>query len=105
MLALETVSVFVLASLALTLAPGPDNIFVLLQSALHGRRIGIWVTLGLCSGLLVHTAVVAVGVAEVFQTSQLAFNVLKLLGAGYLLYLAWQAFRAAPASRAGVARR
>jgi threonine/homoserine/homoserine lactone efflux protein len=90
----ETITLFLAASVALALAPGPDNIFVLTQSALYGRSSGIMVTLGLCTGLVVHTTAVAVGVAVLFQTSAIAFNILKLLGAGYLLYLAWQAFRA-----------
>jgi threonine/homoserine/homoserine lactone efflux protein len=82
------------ASVALGLAPGPDNIFVLTQSALYGRLAGFAVTAGLCTGLLVHTAAVAFGVAAIFQASALAFTVLKVIGAGYLLFLAWQAFRA-----------
>lgn len=94
MLPLDTVALFFTASVALGLAPGPDNIFVLTQSALHGPRAGLLVTLGLCTGLLVHTTVVALGVAAVFQTSAVAFNGLKIAGAVYLLYLAWQAFRA-----------
>ncbi len=52
------------------------------------------VTLGLCSGLVVHTTAVAFGVAAIFQSSEMAFNILKAIGAIYLLYLAWQAFRA-----------
>jgi len=84
---------FIAASIALALAPGPDNVFVLTQSALHGRRAGLLVTLGLCTGLLVHTAAVALGVAAVFQASLLAFTLLKIVGAAYLLYLAWGAFR------------
>ena len=52
------------------------------------------VTLGLCTGLLVHTTAVALGVAALFQASALAFNLLKYAGAAYLLYLAWGAFRA-----------
>ena len=70
----EIAGLFFTASLALALAPGPDNIFVLTQSALHGRVAGLFITLGLCSGLLVHTAAVALGVAVIFQTSALAFN-------------------------------
>lgn len=85
---------FFAASVLLALAPGPDNIFVLTQSALRGRTAGLTVTLGLCTGLLGHTTAVALGLAAVFQASALAFTVLKLIGAGYLLYLAWQAFRA-----------
>lgn len=52
------------------------------------------VPLGLCTGLLVHTTAVAVGVAAMFQASALAFTLLKVAGGAYLLYLAWQAFRA-----------
>ncbi len=67
---------------------------MLTQSALHGRSAGLIVTIGLCTGLLVHTAAVSLGVAALFVNSALAFNVLKSVGAAYLLYLAWQAFRA-----------
>lgn len=94
MVPIETVMIFFAASIALALAPGPDNIFVLTQSALHGRKAGLLVTLGLCTGLLIHTGAVSLGVAAIFQTSTLAFNILKAVGACYLLYLAWQAFRA-----------
>jgi len=87
-------AIFMAASVALAFAPGPDNIFVLTQSALYGRKAGILVTLGLCTGLLVHTAAVSLGVAAIFQTSVLAFTVLKIIGALYLLYLAFQAFTA-----------
>jgi threonine/homoserine/homoserine lactone efflux protein len=88
-----TLLLFTTASLLLALAPGPDNIFVLTQSAIKGRRVGLVVTLGLCTGLIVHTSAVALGVAAVFHTSSLAFNLLKYIGAVYLLYLAWGAFR------------
>ena len=89
----EVLSLFVLSSCALALAPGPDNIFVLTQSAMNGRAAGVLVTLGLCTGLLFHTAAVAVGVAAIFATSALAFTILKIVGAAYLVYLAWGAFR------------
>lgn len=95
MLAPETFFTFFTASVLLGLAPGPDNIFVLTQSALRGRSAGVAVMLGLCTGLIGHSLAVAFGVAVIFQTSALAFSSLKYIGAGYLLYLAWQAFRAA----------
>ena len=88
---------FISASLALAVAPGPDNLFVLSQSALFGSRSGLLVTLGLCTGLLVHIAAATLGVAAIFQTSPLAFNLLKALGAAYLVLLAVQAFRASAA--------
>jgi threonine/homoserine/homoserine lactone efflux protein len=93
----DTLATFFLASVLLGLAPGPDNIFVLTQSALRGRRAGLLVTLGLCTGLVVHTTAVAFGVAVIFQASAVAFTALKLFGAGYLLYLAWHAFRSSAA--------
>ncbi len=96
MIPIDTLSLFFIAALALALAPGPDNIFVLSQSALYGRRAGLLVTLGLCNGILVHTAAVAFGVAAIFAASELAFNMVKFIGAGYLLYLACCAFRTKP---------
>jgi len=98
MLANQTVISFFAASLLLAVAPGPDNIFVLAQSVIYGRTAGLWITLGLCSGLIVHTTAVAFGVAAIIQASPTAFTVLKYAGAAYLLYLAWQAFHAANTS-------
>ncbi|MGI9319756.1 MAG: LysE family translocator [bacterium] len=94
MIPLETLLAFLSVSVLLGLAPGPDNIFVLTQSAIKGRMAGLIVTFGLCSGIVIHTTAVAFGVAALFKTSQLAFVSLKIAGALYLLYLAWQAFRA-----------
>lgn len=94
MLAPDTLLLFLSTSLLLCVAPGPDNIFVLTQSMLRGVGSGLFVTLGLCTGLLVHTSAVALGVAVIFQQSLIAFSILKFCGAAYLLYLAWGAFRA-----------
>jgi len=85
---------FLAVAILLALAPGPDNIFVLTQAAINGRLAGLLVTFGLCTGLIVHTAAVALGVAALFKASAIAFNVVKLAGAAYLIYLAWGAFRA-----------
>ena len=88
-LSTETIIAFVTASVVLSLVPGPDNIFVMSHSALKGWRIGFYITLGLCTGLIGHTVLVAIGVSVIFQTSAIAFNGLKIIGAFYLLYLAW----------------
>ena len=98
MLDANTAYTFFFVSLMLGLTPGPDNIIVLLQSARHGRKAGLFVTLGLCTGLLVHTSAVALGLAAVLAASAVAFTVIKLVGAAYLLLLAWKAFHA-PISR------
>ncbi|NVJ99396.1 MAG: LysE family translocator [Alphaproteobacteria bacterium] len=92
----DTLIAFVTAAVILSFIPGPDNLFVLTQSAIRGKTTGIVVTLGLCTGLIAHSVAVAFGVAAIFQTSQTAFTVLKVIGAAYLLYLAFQAFRAKP---------
>lgn len=91
---LETLIAFFGVAVILALTPGPDNLFVLLQSAQRGWRAGMAVVVGLCAGLVVHTAAVALGLAAVFAASAVAFTVLKFCGAAYLAYLAWQALRA-----------
>lgn len=93
MIPLDVLGTYFVACLILAIAPGPDNIFVLTQSALQGRKAGILVVLGLCTGLLFHTTAVALGVAVIFKTSEIAFTVLKVAGALYLIYLAWGAYR------------
>lgn len=91
---LDTALTFFALALMLGFSPGPDNVFVLLQSATHGRQAGGWVVLGLCTGLVGHTLAVALGLAAVFAASATAFSVLKLAGAAYLMWLAWGALRA-----------
>ena len=99
MLELHTMLLFIGASTLLALSPGPDILFVLTQAMVRGSRSGIVIALGLCSGLIFHTTAVALGVAVIFQTSALAFSLLKFIGAGYLLYLAFMAFRDATKSK------
>jgi len=82
---------FLGASMALTIAPGPDNIFVITQGISRGRRAAIVTALGMCSGISVHTLAAAAGVSAVFYASAVAFHVVKYAGAAYLLYLAAKA--------------
>ncbi|NTU68635.1 MAG: LysE family translocator [Chlorobiaceae bacterium] len=98
MIDLQTLLAFCSSAMLLALSPGPDNMFVLAQSAQNGRAAGLFVTLGLCTGLIGHTLAVALGLAAVVRASALAFAVLKGAGAIYLLYLAWQAWRAGGAN-------
>lgn len=94
MLHLHTLITFFGISLLLGLTPGPDNIFVLMHSAMNGRKAGLMVVLGLCTGLVGHTLAVALGLAAVFAASATAFTALKIVGALYMAYLACQALRA-----------
>lgn len=85
---------FATAWFVLSLAPGPDNIFVLMQSVIYGKRDGLWVVVGLCMGLTVHIILVSVGVSALIRASEIAFTAVKVLGACYLVYLAVLAWRA-----------
>ena len=84
---------FIGASFLLALMPGPDNIFVLTESLTKGPRNGLAITLGLSSGILVHTTAAATGLSFLIQESAVAFSVLKYLGAAYLFYLAYKAYK------------
>ncbi len=90
------------AAILLALAPGPDNLFVLALASTHGRKAGMLVVLGLCTGLIGHTLAVALGLAAVFAASPTAFFVVRLCGVVYLLYLAWQSWCAAAQTPDGV---
>ncbi len=80
--------VFFSTSLLLGLVPGPDNFFVLTQSLVFGSRAGLLVTLGLCTGLIFHTTLVALGLAALIATSDQLLLFIKVVGVCYLLYLA-----------------
>ncbi len=91
-MSIEVYLAFALSSFILALAPGPDNLFVLAQSALYGVKAGLLVVLGLCLGLVVQTLCAAVGLAAVVAALPALFWAIKLAGAAYLLYLAYQAW-------------
>ncbi len=84
---------FLLASMVLTISPGPDNIYVLMQSLVNGKKYGLATVLGLVSGILIHTSLVAFGVSAAIKESEYLFLGIKLLGTGYLFYLAFRVFQ------------
>ena len=84
---------FFIAALVVGVAPGPDNLFVLAQSATHGAKAGFCVILGLCTGILVQTGLLVAGVSALIAASPKAFFVMQCLGAAYLLYLAYKSFQ------------
>lgn len=88
---IELILSFLGASVLLTLMPGPDNIFVLTESVTKGQRQGISISLGLVSGILVHTFAAATGLSLILQKSEIAFQIVQYLGVAYLLYLAYKA--------------
>lgn len=84
---------FLGASILLTLAPGPDNTFVIAQGLSRGRKAAVITALGMCSGVSVHTTAAALGVSALLYSSAFAFAILKYAGAAYLLYLAYKAIK------------
>lgn len=90
---------FMTASVLLTLAPGPDILYLLAKSLSSGTRAGITLAAGLCSGLIFHTSLVMFGVAALIRQSPSAFLMLKYTGVAYLSYLAWKSFRNRPPSQ------
>jgi threonine/homoserine/homoserine lactone efflux protein len=90
---LESIFQFLLASVLLTISPGPDILYVLVTGLSRGVKHGILLTLGLVSGVLVHTTLIALGLSVIIKTSETLFFGIKLAGALYLLYLAFKVFK------------
>ncbi len=90
---LATILAFAAASLFLTITPGPDMTLFISRALADGRRAGIASILGASTGIAVHTTLVAFGLSALVVASPTAFMALKIVGAGYLLYLAVQAIR------------
>lgn len=90
---LEQLLPFLTASILLTISPGPDIIYVLVQGMTNGKKYGVVTALGLVSGIIIHTSLVAFGISAIIKQSETLFLVIKLFGAGYLLYLAFKVYR------------
>ena len=73
--------------------PGPDIIYVIMLSISRGKKFGIITSLGLVSGIMVHTTLIAFGVAAIINKSDILFTIIKSLGALYLFYLAFKTYK------------
>ncbi|MGZ5049369.1 MAG: LysE family translocator, partial [Usitatibacter sp.] len=82
-----SLGLYVAASLALIATPGQDMIYVITRSLAQGRAAGVCSALGVSLGILVHTALAALGVGAILHASESLFLALKLAGAAYLVYL------------------
>jgi len=91
---------FVAAAVVLIVTPGPDMLLVIARSLAGGPRDGVLVAAGLMGGLLLHTTIVALGLAALLAASALAFNLVKWAGAAYLAWLGLQIVRHAGARAA-----
>jgi threonine/homoserine/homoserine lactone efflux protein len=90
---METLLSFALATSILAISPGPDNIFVLTQSIVNGRKFGLATVAGLITGCLVHTSLLAFGVSALIKASDSLFTGIKIFGSAYLLYLAYAVYK------------
>ena len=93
---LEQIIPFLTATILLTLAPGPDIIYVLVQGMANGKKHAVVTALGLVSGVVIHTTLVAFGVSAIIKQSETLFVIIKCLGAAYLFYLAYKVFKSNP---------
>lgn len=84
---------FLVASVLLTLAPGPDNIYILTRGIAQGRNAALAAACGFTTGLVGHTLLVSFGLAAIIRSSAILFGVIKFAGAGYLLYLGYRTLR------------
>jgi threonine/homoserine/homoserine lactone efflux protein len=97
MLSLATLALFSGACLALTMTPGPDMLLIASRSVSQGRAAGFASLAGIQAGTYCHAMAAAFGLSELFLAVPMAYDLVRLAGAAYLLYLAWKTFRAVPA--------
>lgn len=90
---MEELISFVIAVSLLAISPGPDNIFVLMQSVVHGKKYGLATILGLMTGCIIHTVFLALGVSTIIKNNSFIFFGIKLFGALYLFFLAYKVFK------------
>lgn len=101
---LATLGAFVAVVLGLFVIPGPAVLLVFSRAAQGGRGVGVATGLGIAVGDFLHTLFAAVGLSALLMTSALAFNLVKYLGAAYLIYLGVRAMLARPAADAALAQ-
>ncbi|WP_458187898.1 LysE family translocator [Haladaptatus sp. NG-WS-4] len=88
-----TLSLFLGASIALIVTPGPDTMYVLTRGVERGRRAGVLAASGVSTGILVHTMGAVLGLSVLLRASAVAYSTVKIVGAMYLVYLGVQTLR------------
>ncbi|MBN1782957.1 LysE family translocator [bacterium] len=86
-------TLFMAASWILIITPGPDMIYVITRGVSQGRGAGIISAVGVTLGILVHTVLASFGLAMVLMTSSIAFMIVKMAGAAYLVFLGIRSLR------------
>jgi threonine/homoserine/homoserine lactone efflux protein len=89
----SNLAAFAIAALILIAIPGPSVLFVISRGVVHGRRAALATVLGNCAGVYVQVAAVAFGIGVVVERSAAVYTAVKLVGAGYLVWLGVKTFR------------
>ncbi len=97
------IALFLVASALLTIAPGPDIVYVLTRGIAQGRKAGLAAAAGFSTGCIFHTLLAALGIAAIIRSSPLAFDLVRYAGAAYLVWIGIQAIRHASAFSLGAA--
>ena len=87
MYGIQNFELFCLSAIVLSVTPGPDTFYILGRTISQGPKSGTASVLGISTGVLIHTIAAAIGISTILATSALAFKIIKLIGAAYLIYL------------------
>lgn len=87
MLGISDYWLFVLSGVLLNITPGTDIIYVLSRASVGGRKVGVVSALGICTGILIHTVLVSLGLSAILVSSDFLFNAMKIIGAMYLAFM------------------
>lgn len=102
LIAFETAIHFLIAAVAITLAPGPDNLMVLSIGLSKGKKAGILFGLGCGCGCISHTVLATLGISALIKSSAIAFNMLLVCGGLYLIWLGFLSFKSGKQEKAGI---
>jgi threonine/homoserine/homoserine lactone efflux protein len=91
-LSLSEIIAFIFASIVLAFTPGPDNIFVIVTSLSQGFKTALKFIAGLCTGIILHTFLIVVGISTLVSQSQYGLLILKVFAVAYLLYLSYKTY-------------
>jgi threonine/homoserine/homoserine lactone efflux protein len=92
MVGIINLPLFLITSLIIIIAPGPDFIYVTTRGVSQGKKFGALSALGISAGLLIHTMLAAFGLSAIIQASRIAYLAIQYIGAGYLIYLGLKTF-------------
>ena len=98
---ISAILLFLSTAFLLTVAPGPDIVYVAMRGLAQGWKAGLVAAFGLVTGIFVHIALAAFGLSAILASSPVLFSIIKYAGAAYIIYIGWQIARSGPVSLSG----